>query len=262
MMAEVKRTCPGCGSVLPTAAEVCDICGEVVSSEQAQEKAPSRPDPKQAAPAREQRLPLAAKKKAQTRSAEAVALFTTTQWIILCVISMILGSVLTASFLPSDTTDPNSAAANGEPAALTGQPNVDLDRLATASDYLENHPEDLATRLQYANDLHDSKLLDQAIAQYKIYLDTDPKNADARVDLGICYFELKKYELAIQEMETAVIDNPGHQLGHYNLGIVNLNAGNRDAARAWLIKARDLAPTSQYGINATQLLQQELSGQN
>ncbi|MBN1447099.1 MAG: tetratricopeptide repeat protein [Bacteroidetes bacterium] len=186
-------------------------------------------------------------------------LFSTPQWIAICISAMILSAVLTATFLPTPQSDAADRATTQN--AATPQPKVDLQRLESMRAYIANHPEDLDAKLRYANDLHDAKLLDQAIAQYKEYLLQVPDNPDARVDLGICYFELQQYDAAIQEMERAVSDHPDHQLGRYNLGIVNLNAGNRDAAQSWFTTARDLDPSSPYGTSATQILQSEFGVQ-
>jgi len=256
-MAEEKRICPSCGSALPDSVTLCDLCGEELAAQPVEDVKSAAAPP--ARPSRQQNTKAVKKEKSPAgRPEHGAALFTTTQWVIICVASMVLGAVLTASFLPSvsGTDTPDQAnVQNGPPAAQ--QPQIDLERLNQLRAYIDQHPDDDETRLRYANELHDANLTDQAIVQYIKYLEGNPDNPDARVDLGICYFELQQYANAIREMETAVARHPDHQLGHYNLGIVNLNAGNVEAAREWFIKARDIDPSSSYGINAKQLLESE-----
>lgn len=273
MMGEEKKTCPACGSALDAAQNVCDICGEDLTAtpQPVREKEESTAVP-ETSTAKDAPAPAVKKspgkrkvhgKTTQGKTAQGAALFSTTQWITLCVASFVLGGVITSTVLPTGAPQaPSQTAAQQNAPGQQQQPQVDFARLEEMRTYLENNPDDQASRLRYANDLHDAHLLDQAIAQYKIYLDAVPDNPDARVDLGICYFELKQYPAAIAEMERAVAKHPDHQLGNYNLGIVNLNAGNREAARAWFEKARDLDPTSPYGRNAAELLQTQFSQQN
>ena len=286
-MAAEKYTCPSCGSAVPEGAEVCDICGEDLHAARMRAQTTARPGEEasavQSTPPMEHdegksikkapgRTPRRSGKAGSARqkqqSAGAAILFTTPQWIAISVSSFLLGAVLTATLLPTnqpagDTVGTQQQGAQQQGAQQQGaQPQIDLERLESMRAYVENHPDDLTAQLRYANELHDANLLDQAIAQYKDYLEKDPANPDARVDLGICYFEKKQYDAAIREMERAVRDAPNHQLGHYNLGIVNLNAENLEAARTWFEKARDIDPTSVYGRDAEQILQQRFGTEN
>ena len=119
---------------------------------------------------------------------------------------------------------------------------------------IKSNPEDYKSLLELAHLKNDSGLFEAAIKNYKTYLVKNPKDADARVDMGVCYFNLKDYPNAIIEMETAIKYVPNHQIAHLNLGIVNLSAGNLEVSKEWLKKAVDLNPTSEVGKKAEQLL--------
>jgi tetratricopeptide (TPR) repeat protein len=119
---------------------------------------------------------------------------------------------------------------------------------------IKQNPEDYTSLLQLAHLKNDSGLFEAAIQNYKVYLDKNPKDADARVDMGVCYFNLKDFTNAIKEMETAIKYVPNHQIAHLNLGVVNLSAGNLEKSKEWLKKAYDLNPISEVGIKAQQLL--------
>ncbi|MBT8378707.1 MAG: tetratricopeptide repeat protein [Ignavibacteria bacterium] len=135
---------------------------------------------------------------------------------------------------------------------------VDLSNLNMIAD-LENkvktNPNDKASTIQLANLLQDSGLYERAIGYYKKYLEMDPEDANAMVDMGICYYNLKDLQTAIKEMETALKYQPKHQLAHLNLGIVNLTAGNLDLSKEWFRKAVQIDPNTQAGKRAQELLQ-------
>lgn len=247
---------------MPAEAVICDICGHDRNLDYQESLTPppsmtvtmqpeARPGTSQK-PARVSPQQAGKRGGKSGKGGASAVLFTTPQWIAITVAAFILGAVLAASMLPSGGTTP---AGNGEAAQQGTQP--DLQRLNSARDAAEANPDNPDALLAYANALHDAGMNDQAIAQYKRYLGFVPDNPDARVDLGICYFEKKDFATAIAEMEIAVAKHPDHQLGNYNLGIVNLNAGNKDKAREWFEKARDLDPTSPHGVNATQLLKEQ-----
>ena len=134
---------------------------------------------------------------------------------------------------------------------------VNLNNMQALNDLeakIKQNPEDYTSLLQLAHLKNDSGLFEAAIQNYKTYLAKNPKDADARVDMGVCYFNLKDFTNAIKEMETAIKYVPNHQIAHLNLGVVNLSAGNLEKSKEWLKKAYDLNPTSEVGIKAQQLL--------
>ena len=252
-------TCPSCGSINSGADAVCDICGHDPRTDIAA-PAPASAAPASAAATTRPKQQRGVTKAAAGRSVNTGkkvsghALFTTTQWIAITVAAFILGGVLSATILsrhegrpPGDPTQQAMGAEGAQP---------DMQRLTETRAAMEANPDNPDALLAYSHALHDSGMPAQAIVQYKRYLEFRPDDPDARVDLGICYFETKDFANAISEMERAVATFPDHQLGHYNLGIVNLNAGNKDKARAWFEKARDIDPTSPHGTNATQLLEE------
>lgn len=116
------------------------------------------------------------------------------------------------------------------------------------------NPEDLESTLHLAHLLQDSKLYEKAITNFKKYLAKNPENADARVDMAICYYNLGDNTTAITEMETALKYQPKHQIAHLNLGIVNLAARNLEASKEWFRKAAELDPNSEAGKRAQELL--------
>jgi tetratricopeptide (TPR) repeat protein len=140
---------------------------------------------------------------------------------------------------------------------------------------VDTTPNDAASMLRLANLLHDNamqdaRLLFRAEDVYKRYLAIKPNDPDARVDLGIIYFELARvdsmnadalYTKAIGEMQTVAKANPRHQPAAFNLGIVNLHTGNVEESTRWFQKAVEINPSSDLGTRAKRLLEQHSSFQ-
>jgi tetratricopeptide (TPR) repeat protein/predicted RNA-binding Zn-ribbon protein involved in translation (DUF1610 family) len=129
-----------------------------------------------------------------------------------------------------------------------------LNEITELENKIQANPDDMESTLHLAHLQQDSKLFDKAIVNYKKYLIKNPKDADARVDMGICYYNLGDYKSAIDEMETALKYQPKHQIACLNLGIVNLTAKNLEASKEWFKKAVELDPSSEAGKRAQELL--------
>jgi tetratricopeptide (TPR) repeat protein len=118
------------------------------------------------------------------------------------------------------------------------------------------NPNDLGARLQYANILHDNAFFDKAIAAYRVYLAKRPSDANARVDLGVCLQATNANDEALAEMKRALKDDPKHVQAHFNIGIVLLKQQKLSEATEWFKKTVALAPNSEVGQRAQQLLSQ------
>lgn len=115
-------------------------------------------------------------------------------------------------------------------------------------------PNNAQLLLQLAHLKNDSGFYDKAIIDYTLYLEVNPSDADARIDMGVCYYNLKNYPKAIEEMKNALTYQPTHQIAHLNLGVVTMAAGNLEEAKQWLEKAVKLNPNTDAGKRAQELL--------
>ena len=143
---------------------------------------------------------------------------------------------------------------NNPPNTNSGINLNNLSEINALEKIVANNPSDIASLLTLANRQQDAGLHEKAIVNYKKYLDVDPSNADARIDMGVCYFSISDNANAIREMEKALEYSPNHQIGHLNLGVVNLNSGNLDISKDWLRKAIEINPNSDAGKRAQELL--------
>jgi Flp pilus assembly protein TadD len=107
--------------------------------------------------------------------------------------------------------------------------------------------------------------LPRAIDVYTLYLAQRPDDPNARVDMGICYFELGRQDsahgaqyvaAAVREMRRVADADPDHQPAAFNLGVVHLFIGATEESSAWFRKAVAIAPDTPLGKRAASLLEQ------
>jgi len=81
---------------------------------------------------------------------------------------------------------------------------INQQKISELKAIVERNPKDLDNLISLANLLHDSDLPAEAIIYYKKYLELNNKNADAMVDMAICYFNLGDNETAKKQINEAI----------------------------------------------------------
>ncbi len=242
------RACLTCGQLNEPGATTCSSCGAKLGAGKQQRQQ------KKNAPAGRDAKP--------RRSLEP--------WQIISVVAVLaLIGVFAYVELSRDHVAPATAPAAPTqmtmPPMMQNQPTVDIAALEAAANA---NPGDAKAVLNLANGLHDSGEYLRAVEVYKKYLKVHPKDPDARVDMGVCYYQLgikdtvntaRYFTLAITEMEAALRGTPTHQPAAFNLGVVNLQKGELDASNRWFRKAVELGPNTDLGTKAQRLLQQHSS---
>ena len=280
-MAEAKAICGSCGAGVMWGAERCAACGEpLVWQQGALRKCDvcGQANPPGAAScsgcgarltagkARSVEQAVRPKPKAGKSRGEAGSTRRFEPWQIISFVAVgALLAVLLYVELARDHAPVAASAAPAPPAgmpALQAPPVTDLGPLEAA---VAAAPDDADALLRLANALHDNGMYLRAVETYKKYLRLQPRNPDARVDMGVCYYELgltdtinqgRYFSLAIEEMEAAFRSAPAHQPSVFNLGVVHLQKGDLETSNRWFRKAVELNATSDLGAKAKQLLEQ------
>ena len=244
--------CTLCGFRNSPAAAFCESCGAKLAgsaaapSVQRRERAqkPARP-----APARE---------KGRMRKTEGGSRFEPWQ-IVSAVAVLALVVVVFYMLMPGDQGSAPRTVPTPDPQAAASMAQIDALQQA-----VDANPRDTASRLRLANLLHDHGMVPRAIDHYNEYLELEPADPNARVDLGICYDQLalqdslnapRYFALALREMETVAKNSPTHQPAAFNLGIVNLHMGNLEESNKWFRRAVELDGSSELGMRAQNILQ-------
>ena len=248
-VASAGTACPKCGSENAVDADFCGSCGVKLKAQET--VSPGKQQSGQARSATKQGKARVEKKNRESSS----PMFS---WkVISGFLGLLLILVVALELFPSrdQQTTKQTSTTSLAPAANMQLVNQisDLEKRVAAN------PDDMRSLLTLANVCQDGRFFDKAIAQYRKYLEKNPRDANARVDMGICYFETSSLEEARKEMEMALKSDPKHVAAHFNLGIVSLRAGKIKEANEWFKKTIALAPNTDMGQQAKQILEQHSS---
>ena len=113
-----------------------------------------------------------------------------------------------------------------------GHPPIDISAVVkTLEEQAAQNPRDPEPRLKLANYLYDQQQWGRAIEWYQKALELDPKNVNARTDMGTAYFNLGRPADALREYRQSLEIDPTHQPTMFNLIVVHLD-GLHDVAAA------------------------------
>lgn len=167
------------------------------------------------------------------------------------------------SQMPSGGT-PSAPAGGAMPSGLPeGHPPIDTAAIAKQlEDMAAQNPKHPEVRLKLANFLYDQKQYPQAIEWYQKALELDPKNVNARTNLGTAYFYTGRAQDALQEYRKSLALNPQHEPTLLNLVVVNME-GTHDlkAAQAAWDKLQKVNPNNPALESLKQKLEAARAGQ-
>ena len=125
--------------------------------------------------------------------------------------------------------DPATGLPNGHPPLQVAQVIENYTQRA------KQNPQDPQIPLQLANYLYDKHYFNLAIEWYQRSLSLDPRDINARTDLGTCFFYTGQPQQAITQYNKALKQNPNHQPTLFNLIVVNLEGTHdlRAANKYW-----------------------------
>jgi tetratricopeptide (TPR) repeat protein len=163
---------------------------------------------------------------------------------------IILGWIIATQQQPARAIAPvTEVAANSPPtqASSSGQQAKVLDeaRVQQLTTILNSDPKNADAAVQLGNTYFDAERYPDAIKWYEQALTINPKNADASTDLGVSYYYSNRSDEALKQFENSLRIDPKHTKTLLNKGIV-LAFGKQDlsgAAESWR-KVVELAPNS------------------
>ena len=243
--------CRSCNAKNPADANYCSACGEELGDGKAAEV--SKPAGKEAR-RRRGRVRSEQLKKKTIASSPLFSWKALGGFAAFLVVGVIVLEMLTA---PKPVAVPSAASTQAPGANIQA-----IGEMAELEQRVAANPNDAQLALQLANFAYDHRFFDKAIVYYNKYLEKNPENTNARVDLGTSYYESGNATEAIRQMETALKYDPKHLQAHFNLGIVNLGAGRVKEANEWFKKTVALSPNSEIGKQAKQILEQHSNPQN
>ena len=86
--------------------------------------------------------------------------------------------------------------------------------------------------------------VNKAIDSYKKVIEINPKNYDAKTDLGVCYAEGSSNPMqGILMLREVAEEAPNHLMAQYNLGVLSVKSGQLDKAVGRFEKVLEIDPT-------------------
>ena len=131
---------------------------------------------------------------------------------------------------------PGAAQGGGMAGLPEGHPPVDNALIIKQlQDQAQQNPKDPEIPLKLANFLYDQKQYGQAIEWYQKSLALNPKNVNARTDMGTAYYYTGQADRALKEYTQTLSIDPEHKPTLLNLIVVNLEGIHDFAAarKAW-----------------------------
>ncbi len=119
----------------------------------------------------------------------------------------------------------------------------------------DKDPKNVQARVQLGNLFFDAERYDDAIKWYAEAVKLDPKNVNVSTDLGVCYYYTNQPDKALEQLQHSLDIDPKHTKTLLNVGIVRA-FGKQDlegAAQSWQ-KVLDIAPDSPEGQAAKRAL--------
>jgi tetratricopeptide (TPR) repeat protein len=239
--------CKNCGEENPIENSVCFSCGILLKDKKSfsSEKQPKRNLQKDSTPEKGN-----SKKNIidEEKVLDNKKILIISSVIVLIFIIALIASGVFDSGIQRSVTQMNNQSEN------SGVNMANMQEINDLENKVASNPEDMESTLHLAHLLQDSGFFEKAITNYRKFLEKNQENADVRVDMAICYYNINDYNTAIAEMEAALKYQPKHQIAHLNLGIVNLTAKNLAASKEWFQKTVDIDPNSEAGKRAQELL--------
>jgi tetratricopeptide (TPR) repeat protein len=167
-----------------------------------------------------------------------------------------LTTLLILNGLNSRRTAParESSAKASEP--QTAAPDNPAHERAALEEQLKLNPDHPPILLRLAEIEKKAGETPKAIAYLKRALAQDPKNEDARLELGRALYESGDVDGAIRETKQLLADYPHDVDGLYNLGAIYANLSRNDVAREYWSHAVAEGPGSDSGRRAKDALGQ------
>jgi tetratricopeptide (TPR) repeat protein len=148
------------------------------------------------------------------------------------------------------------AAAASAAAPAQAAPPLDESRVNTLRAAAEKNPRDAEARVELGNLYFDAERFDDAVKWYEDAVRIDPRDVNASTDLGISYYYTNQPDRALAQFQKSLEIDPKHSKTLLNVGIVRA-FGKQDlegAAKAWE-QVIEVAPGSPEARAAKQALE-------
>ncbi len=111
------------------------------------------------------------------------------------------------------------------------QPSMEMmQEIEQLKERAQNNPNDFDAQVELANNYFDINRYDQAVDYYLRAIAINDQNPNVLIDLGVSYFNSNMADSALIYVNKALELEPHHVQGLYNVGIIYYNIGQVDKA--------------------------------
>ena len=120
-----------------------------------------------------------------------------------------------------------SLARDAEPQIQASTPQTSDDPLAFFERRVEDHPDDLAARLDLAHRYLDAGMVERSLSEYAVALELDPDDAEALAHVGIILYQNGRSEEALRSVDRALSTDPRYPEALFFRGVILLRGLDR-----------------------------------
>lgn len=154
------------------------------------------------------------------------------------VIGCILGFFTSQIFLqnPSRVDEQQSQTGSQDSSQLPSEhpPAEVMEKLNELQEWAQTHPQDSQVRINLANTYYDMGRFDAAINWYEEALQLEPDDVDIRTDLGTAYLYTGNPIKAVENYKSSLGIDPDHIQTLQNISVAYLSTGNYSEAILYL----------------------------
>ena len=169
-----------------------------------------------------------------------------TRKVLTIVIPLVIGGGILVSLFK--LTEPRSDSAPASKSSVV--PQNSAHEKASLEEQLSKNPGHPPILLRLAEIAAAEGNAQAAIAYLKQAVEADPKNADARLELGRALYDTGDIDGSLKQTQQLVTDHPDNVDGLYNLGAIYANQNQFDQARQYWTRAVAVDANSDSGRKA------------
>lgn len=140
-------------------------------------------------------------------------------WAVGVLLAGVVGAVVLSSLTGRTETEPIASA-----------PSVDADDpFAFFEQRVQEHPNDLAARLDLARRYLDARRIEEALSEYRVALELDPDGAEAHAQIGLILLANDRPEEALASVDAALATAPDYPEARFYRGVILLKGLDRPA---------------------------------
>jgi cytochrome c-type biogenesis protein CcmH/NrfG len=138
-------------------------------------------------------------------------------------------------FVNEAVNGPRDAASVASSALPENHPSPEvLQRLGELLEHVQNHPDDRESLVKLGNSFYDMGRFDAAIEWYEKAVTLDPSDVDVMTDLGTSYLYTGNREAALDRFRKSLEVDENHPQTLQNIGVAYFSAGEyKDAVGVW-----------------------------